>query len=84
MHLLTHVRARFGRALGSATTTSPQRTERRYPTRLMDGELRPCPDCSGMLQFRESYRIWRIERNTLEPAWVCQTHPCGYREFVRR
>ena len=81
MRLLTQIRARLAHPHGPAS--SWHGVEHRRPDRVRDGATRPCPGCSGVLEFRESYRIWRMERNTLEPAWVCQTHPCGYREFVR-
>ena len=83
MRLLTHVRGRFGRALGVRVPTSPVGVERRRPTRLKDGTRRPCPGCGGTIEFREIYQIWRVGRNTREPAWVCQTAVCAYREFVR-
>jgi hypothetical protein len=59
------------------------RPERRQPSRLTNGTLRPCPDCGGLLEFRESYLVFRPERRQAEPAWVCQNRGCGYREFVR-
>jgi hypothetical protein len=84
MRLFTHVRNRLGRALRHGGSDA-QRTERRHTaTRLQDGACRTCPGCAGDLVFRESYRILRTGRNTMEPAWICHTHPCGHREFVRK
>jgi hypothetical protein len=84
MRLLTRVVDRVGHALHGAPPPS-RRIERRDPaTRPKDGDTRSCPSCRGVLLFRESYRILRIERNTMEPAWVCHTHPCGFRQFLRR
>lgn len=84
MRLLTNVRDRIGRAVRFGVAPHARRTERRHAaTRPNDGASRTCPACTGNLVFRESYRIMRIERSTMEPAWICYTHPCGYREFVR-
>ena len=85
MRLLTHVRDRISRAVRLGTSGSHRHTERRHAaTRPKDGASRTCPACTGVLLFRESYRIMRTERNTMEPAWICHTHPCGYREFLRK
>ena len=85
MRLLTHVRDRIGHALRHAVARPVRHTERRDAAmRLKDGATRACPVCTGVLLFRESYRVMRTDRNTTEPAWVCHTHPCGYREFVRK
>jgi hypothetical protein len=85
MGLLTRVRERFGRGGSSGTAHLHGRTERRdAETRPTDGASRTCPSCDGVMVFREAYRIMRVERNTMEPGWVCHTHPCGYREFLRR
>jgi hypothetical protein len=61
-----------------------QRPERRHSSRLTNGMMRPCPDCGGLVEFRESFLVFRPERKQAEPAWVCQSHACGYREFVRK
>ena len=63
---------------------TPRSPERRADTRLADGMERRCPDCGGRIEFQESYRVFRTERRAAEPAWVCQTRRCGYREFIRR
>jgi hypothetical protein len=84
MWLLTRVRDRLGRAVHRGTSPSGPRVERRQAeTRPKDGDTRACPACAGVLLFRESYRIMRVGRATMEPAWVCHTHPCGHREFLR-
>ena len=81
MRLLSHVRDRLGRAV----RFHPPSPERRHAvSRPQDGAARSCPSCAGVLIFRESYRVLRVERDAMEPAWTCQTHPCGYREFVRK
>jgi hypothetical protein len=85
MRLLTDVCQRIGRAVRFGFPPAARQIERRDPTaRLKDGASRACPSCSGSLVFREGYLIMRIERNTMEPAWICYTHPCGHREFVRK
>ena len=85
MRLLTDVRDRIGRAVWFGIAPRPRQTERRdATTRPKDGASRTCPGCSGNLVFRESYRIMRVERSTVEPAWICYAHPCGYREFIRK
>lgn len=85
MNLLTRVRDRLSHGVHSGTSEPDRKIERRHAvTRPKDGDTRICPSCSELLLFRESYRIMRTGRNTVEPAWVCHTHPCGYREFVRR
>ena len=84
MSLLARVRDRIGHALHPAAARAPGRVERRHgESRPKDGDTRTCPACAGVLLLREGYRIMRIERNTMEPAWVCHTHPCGYRVFLR-
>jgi hypothetical protein len=60
-----------------------RRRERRHADRLQDGDRRPCPDCGHQIEFRESYLVFRPERQAIEPAWVCLTQACGYRQFVR-
>jgi hypothetical protein len=84
MHLLTGVRERLGRIVRFSPHHGPPLPERRQmATRPVDGDRRECPSCRGTLLFREKYLIMRTERNTMEPAWICYTHPCGYREFLR-
>lgn len=84
MGLLTRVRERFSHALHADSARSDRWIERRHPaTRPQDGATGTCPWCNGVLMFREDYRILRTVRNTMEPAWICHTHPCGYREFLR-
>ena len=83
MQLLTQVRDRLSHAVGFGTRTAEPKTERRQPTRLKEGDTRPCPSCAAVLEFHESYRVWRTDRNTMEPAWACHRHPCTFREFVR-
>jgi hypothetical protein len=61
-----------------------RRSERRHPDRLKDGDRRTCPDCGSDLEFRESYLVFRPERQAIEPAWICLEQGCGYRQFVRR
>jgi len=84
MRLLARVRERLGHPVHAGSPGSDRWIERRHPaTRPQDGATGTCPSCSGVLVFREDYRILRTGRNTMEPAWVCHTHPCGYREFLR-
>jgi len=84
MRLLKFVGDHISRAVRNSSQRIGLDERRHTPTRPTDGATRACPSCTGVLIFRESYRIFRIERNTLEPAWVCHTHPCGYREFLRQ
>ena len=60
-----------------------RRSERRHPDRLKDGDRRTCPDCGCEIEFRESYLVFRPERQGIEPAWICLEQGCGYRQFVR-
>ena len=61
-----------------------RRGERRQADRLKDGDRRTCPDCGNEVEFRESYLVFRPERQGIEPAWICLEQGCGYRQFVRR
>jgi hypothetical protein len=60
---------------------------RRGPARLRDGDRRQCPHCNGEIEFRERYLVTTDGQRATpapEPAWICLTLSCGYREFVRR
>lgn len=61
--------------------------ERRSAFRLRDGDRRQCPQCRGTLEFRERYLVLSDGQRALpaaQPAWICLTIGCGYREFVRK
>jgi hypothetical protein len=56
--------------------------ERRGVDRPRNGDTKPCPKCAGsMCDFNERYRI---PGAGIEPAWVCDSPQCRYRELVRR
>lgn len=61
--------------------------ERRGADRLRDGARRACPQCGGVVEFRERYLVLSDGHRAIpapQPAWICLTIGCGYRELVRR
>ena len=61
---------------------------------VTEGATKLCPQCRGTLVFTRRHPILtvgvmlertgteRLDRIRYEPAWVCQSARCEYREFV--
>jgi len=50
---------------------TPRPNERRSLNRPHFGDLRPCPRCAGMRQFRVQFFVDDAQTVTASPAWIC-------------
>jgi len=53
--------------------------ERRRVGRPRNGDVKPCTNCRGLLEFNERYRF----EGHVVPAWLCDNATCRSRELVR-